>query len=300
MNAKQLPVFLAVMRHRSIGRAAASVGITQAAASRIIQRLEVEVGAELFERYSSGVVPTVFAQTLLPFAEEILSNSRTALEEIAALRGSGVSIARVGAVASIASSVLPGAIDQLLKHWPNLSVQLLEAVDDQLSSALANGEIDIAIAGRMDHSEVPFSRRDSFSDTLVVIARRGHTLTRRRSVDLEELTGFRWVLPPQAVLPMQEFVRRFQSHDLEPPKATVETRSVSAIRALVASTDMLSWQPRAIHALGGKDDPIEEIHCDALTWTRVFHVFKRKRGLLAPAAVKLINEMRSMGGVRLA
>ncbi|WPP02929.1 LysR substrate-binding domain-containing protein [Methylocella tundrae] len=294
MDSRHLPLFLAVMHYRSIGRAAASLDMTQPAASRILKKLESEVGAILFERHSAGVVPTIYAECLLPFAEEVISNSRTALEEVAALKGNGVSIARVGAVASIASSFLPRAVDRLLKRWPNLRIQLLEAVDDQLSDALARGDIDIAIAGRMQHNEVPFSRPSMLSDTLAVIATRHHPLSGQSEVSLPDLLRFRWVLPPRTTLPMQEFQRRFLVAGLSPPAATVETRSVSAIRALVASTDMLSWQPRAILSLDGASGRIVELSTPELMWKRQFYVFKRQRGLLAPAALKLIEEMRAI------
>ncbi len=282
------------MRYRSIGRAAASLEITQPAASRILKKLEDDLGARLFERHPSGVTPTIYAESLLPFAEEVISNSRTAFEEIAALKGNGVSIVRVGAVASVASSMLPQAIDRLLKRWPRLRIQLLEAVEDQLSDALAQGEIDIAIAGRMQHNEVPFSRPGMLSDILGVISRRGHPLARKPTVSLAELAEHRWVLPPIATLPMQEFQRRFAAAVLEPPAARVETRSVSAIRALVASTDMLSWQPRAILSLDDASSRITEIPVPDLVWKRQFYVFRRKRGLLAPAALKLVEEMRAI------
>lgn len=298
MDSRHLPTFLAVMRHRSIGRAAASIGITQSAASRILKRLEDEVGATLFERYSSGVVPTAYAVALMPFAEEIMNDSQAALEEIAALRGNGTSVARVGAVAAIASSSLPVAIDRLLKRWPNLRVQLLEGVDDLLSEALASGEIDIAIAGRMDHISVPFSRPNSLSDTLVVIARVGHPLADLAEVSLNDLTQYRWVLPPSSTPPGMEFARRFRESDIEPPIATVETRSISAIRSLVAATDMLAWQPRHAHFFEDRPMGITELNCAALRWTREFYIFKRQRGLLAPAAIKLIDEMRAMSGQR--
>jgi DNA-binding transcriptional LysR family regulator len=294
LDSRHLPVFLTVMQHRSIGRAAARLGMTQPAASRILKKLEADVGATLFERHPTGVIPTIHAETLFPYAEEIVSNSRTALEEIGTLIGQGVSIVRVGAVASIGSSLLPSAIDRLLRKWPHLRVQLSEGVEDQLSEALARGEIDIAIAGRMQHDEVPFSRPDMMSGTLAVIARRDHPLAGQSEIALSELVDQRWVLPPKSTIPVQEFCRRFRQAGLEPPELTVETRSVSAIRALVASTDILSWQPRAILPLQEESGGIVELPVPDLLWRRQFYVFKRQRGLLAPAARKLIDELREV------
>jgi DNA-binding transcriptional LysR family regulator len=295
LDSRHLPVFLAVMQLRSIGRAAAKLGMTQPAASRILKKLEDEVGTNLFERHPSGVIPTIHAETLFPYAEEIVSNSRTAVEEIGTLIGQGVSIVRVGAVASIANSLMPSAIDRLLRKWKYLRIQLMEGVEDQLSEALASGEIDIAIAGQMQqHEEVLFSRPDMLSGTLAVIARHTHPLVGVSDIPLSELVHQHWVLPPKSTMAVQEFCRRFRQAGLEPPNITVETRSVSAIRATVASMDILSWQPRAILSLHEYSGGIVELPVSALLWRRLFYVYKRQRGLLAPAARKLVEELREV------
>ena len=292
LDSRHLPVFLALMRQKSIGRTAATLGMTQPAASRILQKLEAELGATLFERHPTGVVPTIYAETFLPYAEEIASNGRTALEEMAALKGYGTSTLRIGALASIASSLLPGVIDRLIGKWPNLRVQLIEGADDRLAVALANNEIDIAIAGRMSHNEVQLSAPDTLGDVLAVIARRDHPLASAGPITLAQLADCRWVLPPYATLPMQEFRRRFVAAGLQPPPATIETRSINAIRALVAGTDILSWQPRAAIAFDKQDGRIVELPAADLLWERQFFVFKRRRGFLAPAAAKFLQELR--------
>ena len=294
LDAQQLAVFLALMEHRSIGRAAIAVGLTQPAVSRGLKRLEARLGAVLFERLPSGVVPTLAGETLLPYAQDVVSNMQTALEEIASLQGQSRSVVRVGAVASISNSLMPSAIERLLRKWPMLRVHLLEAVEDQLSDALARREIDIAIAGRMPHNEVPFSLPDRMTDSLVAIAHRDHPCATAGRLPLAELRSARWVLPPRTITPMREFVERFRAAGLEPPVATVETRSVSAIRALVASGQFISWQPRAILGLEGAGSNIVELDVPALLWHRQFYVFRRERGLLAPAATKLIEELRAL------
>ncbi len=289
---QQLSIFLAVYQHRSIGKAALALNVTQPWVSRSLRKLEDHVGAPLFERHSSGVIPTLAADVLRPYADEIISDSRAALEEIAALSGKGTSIVRVGALAGVSNSLLPMAIDQLLQKWPNLRVQLIEAVEDQLSEALARGQIDIAIAGAMQHHEVTFSAPQRMTDPVIVVASRDHALSRKANVSLQDLAQYRWVMPPPSTVPRQEFEQRFRKAGLEPPVVTVETRSVSAIRALVALTDMISWQPRAVLAIDKGAGPIIEIKTPELIWDRQFSLFRREKGLLAPGAKKLVDEIR--------
>jgi DNA-binding transcriptional LysR family regulator len=130
------------------------------------------------------------------------------------------------------------------------------------------------------------------TDPVIVVASRDHALSRKASVSLQDLTQYRWVMPPTSTVPRQEFEQRFRKAGLEPPVVTVETRSVSAIRALVALTDMISWQPRAVLAIDKGAGPIAEIKTLELMWDRQFSLFRREKGLLAPGAKKLVDEIR--------
>ena len=293
LDSREIDVFLAIRRHRSLGRAAAALGLTQPGVSRILRRLEDQVGAQLFERHPSGVLPTQAGDALLPYAEELASNARSALEEIASLRGQGASTVRVGAVASVVSTVLPRVVGRLLNTGPPVRVQLVEGIEDQLSEALAGGAIDLAVAGRMEHSVIPLSKADRFSTTVVAVAGRGHELSGAAHVPLLELARRRGVLPPAGTPWREEFGGLFRRVGVEPPAAVVETRSITAIRALVGLTDLLSWQPRSLICGDASPDPLVEVDAPDLVWRRQFFVFKRRRGVLGQGALRLVKELRA-------
>ena len=56
-------------------------------------------------------------------------------------------------MASIASVVLPIAIDQVLQQWPNLRAQIIEGVWDRLADALIKREIDLALSIAADDTD---------------------------------------------------------------------------------------------------------------------------------------------------
>lgn len=58
---RQLRAFTGVYRTRSITRAARELGITQSAASLLIQQLETQLGVKLFDRSTRSVQPTLAA-----------------------------------------------------------------------------------------------------------------------------------------------------------------------------------------------------------------------------------------------
>lgn len=89
---------------------------------------------------------TDIGRALLPRATLLQHESALAKEEIDAMRGLAKSTVRVGAVGSIAASLLLRAIGAVPHRWPRLRVEVLEGFWDRLSSALVQHEIDLALA----------------------------------------------------------------------------------------------------------------------------------------------------------
>src|SRR5262245_14303872 len=69
------------------------------------------------------------------------------------LRGRGQGTVRIVAVASVAIMVLPAVLARVLTRWPNLHVQILEAVEHVLTVALTTTAIDVVISGVIPESD---------------------------------------------------------------------------------------------------------------------------------------------------
>lgn len=62
----QLRLVLALHEHGSLGKACASLNLTQPALSRNLRELERCLGVSLFERHPSGLRATPFTLAILP------------------------------------------------------------------------------------------------------------------------------------------------------------------------------------------------------------------------------------------
>jgi DNA-binding transcriptional LysR family regulator len=71
MNARQLEVFRAVMRNRSLTAAAEALHVSQPAVSKLLRHFETQIGYKLFERLGGRLVPTAEAQLLYRDADRI-------------------------------------------------------------------------------------------------------------------------------------------------------------------------------------------------------------------------------------
>src|SRR5262245_11986001 len=123
LDPRQLRAFLAICEAGSLGMAADALHVTQPALSRMMKRLEDQLGVTLFERRSTGMELTTFGEALLPHATVLSAEAARALEQINSLRGLGHGTLRIGAVGSAALMVLPPVLDRILTQWPNLHVQ---------------------------------------------------------------------------------------------------------------------------------------------------------------------------------
>src|ERR1041384_6452990 len=152
LDPRQLRAFLAIVRCGSLGLAAESLHITQPALSRIVKRLEDQVGVQLFARRTTGMELTAYGQALLPHATVLSEEAAVAIEQINSLRGLGHGTLRIGAVGSVAITVLPAVLERMLTQWPKLHIQITEAVEDVLEAALTHNTIDVAISGVIPES----------------------------------------------------------------------------------------------------------------------------------------------------
>lgn len=147
--------FVAVAEARSFRRAAESLGVSTAAVSKAIRRLEESLGVRLFDRTSRTVA-------LSPEGEALLGRAREALDLLRAGREAAAEGARRPrgdvriSLPFILSRSLTPALSRLAPQHPELVVhlhfsdQLTRLVDDQIDVAIRMGELaDSSLVSRL-------------------------------------------------------------------------------------------------------------------------------------------------------
>lgn len=136
-------IFLAVLRERTTGRAAAALGCSQPTVVRRVAALEAALGLQLFNRSASGFEPTAAALALRCPAEE-MEKAACALDgEAACARGDATSSIRLTLLDHFEPIFIP-ILRSFQRDWPGVGVDLLAT--DRIFD-LARGEADIAIRG---------------------------------------------------------------------------------------------------------------------------------------------------------
>ncbi len=146
ITVRQMQYFDALSQTLHFGRAAELSGVSQPALSAQIAEMEERLACRLFERGGKSVTLTDEAVALQPRIERILADIR----EIEAITRRGRLVMegrfRLGIIPTIAPYLLPHVLPELKRQFPDMRLELREAVTGSLVEDTASGRIDAFIA----------------------------------------------------------------------------------------------------------------------------------------------------------
>ncbi|RZL64932.1 MAG: LysR family transcriptional regulator [Variovorax sp.] len=138
-----LRTFVAIAESHTLGRAAATIGRTQAAVSMQVQKLEELVSQPLLNRTGRGVTLTLHGERLLVHARSILRSHDEALAQIS---GAGLSgTIRFGCPDDYAAAFLPHLLRGFAVRHPQVFVEVLCAPTPRLLDRVKSHALDLAL-----------------------------------------------------------------------------------------------------------------------------------------------------------
>jgi DNA-binding transcriptional LysR family regulator len=141
-NLEDLRVLIQTARGGSLSAAARALGITPAAASATLKRLETQLGTRLFERSTRAMRLTSPGQILLDYALRAFELLAEGESQVDADRAALVGTLRVAAPSDLTRGTLLPLFDEFLRLHPGVQLQL--TVGDRLLDVLRD-EVDVAI-----------------------------------------------------------------------------------------------------------------------------------------------------------
>jgi DNA-binding transcriptional LysR family regulator len=139
---RELRTFAAVAREGTFARAGNRIGLTQAAVSAQMQRLEAELGFALFDRSGRTARLNTRGQETLTRAEELIRLYGQLSGRAAGQRATGR--LTIGAIASIQRSFLSDALAKFHKRAPGWRIRVANGVSMELLNLVDTGEIEMA------------------------------------------------------------------------------------------------------------------------------------------------------------
>ena len=289
-----------IVRKGSISAAADEIGLTQPALTKIIARLEDELGAALFDRRPRGVVPTAFGRRFLERLAPVTLSLETLAREVRAMRAGLAGTVAVGIGQFWVARIFPSVVAELAREVPEIQVKVVTGAREDLVAGLRSGELDIVLASLTDEPMPDLHARPLLDIELFLTVRADHPLTRLgRPVSPDDLGDARWVLAPPNDPSVIHLNNVFLALGHPPPVVAVEAVSHQFVVGMLRGTDLISALPdigRNVFRQG-----LAKLDAEWLAWTRRAGVFVSRERALLPAGARLIetleHHVREVGGL---
>lgn len=227
MNLLYLAAFRAVMLSGTVSAAAEILGRSQPAVSRLLDKLEEELGVSLFERRRGLVAPTRAAQLLLDEIERAyvsLENLKSFAARVAEGESSRIAIAVMPA---LGITFVPQLLAKFREDWAHTRVILNVWLSADIEEWAAAQQVDFGLA------EIPLKRTgfraEVFSDMPYIAAvPRDHVLADKSCLGPSDLVQGPFISWSSSVAAGQLIAQAFRSTGFTLDPACEVTFSASA------------------------------------------------------------------------
>lgn len=241
-----------------VARVSESLNVTQPAVSKQITELERIVGVPVVTRDKNRLHLTPIGIRLAEHAKQVLNQLDRAAFDIDAM-ASGISgSVSIGAVSSVAPTLLPGTIALFKNNRPNASVSVTEGHFVGLFPELEAGALDLLIARIWQPQELPgIMQKTLYSEPLVVVAGRNNSLARKTNLLWSDVVAFPWIMPPVNSVARRAVDALFTENALTPPGNTISSLSLTLNLEILNAMPALGLLPQSLaQAYAGRGEVV--------------------------------------------
>lgn len=290
---RQLRYFLAAAETGTVSAAAQGLAISQSAVTEAIRDLEADLGVQLFERHPRGLEITPRGHQFLRHAQTILGTVADARQAMVAEATQLSGKLNIGVTSLVAGYVISDVLARYRRANPAVEIAALEDTGEYLEHLLIGGELDVAVM-------VTSNLRDRLALQAEILdvspyqlwLPNGHPLAAQPSVAIEDLVD-----EPMIMLRLDETetpTRRLLDAFGARPRVAFRTRSVEAVRSLVATGAGIALLPALIYRRWSLEgDPIVSRDVSGSLPVVQVGVVWRKGAPLSPAAREFIRSAQT-------
>lgn len=233
MDIRQLELFLAVMEHRSVTRAAERVYLSPGAVSLQLHNLAIELHADLFVRSGKRFLPTPAAERLAELAKDLVRQVRIIEQEFASDPEQDVRPFHLATGASTLIHRLGRPLRLLRRQYPNTQIQVTVSATEEMVAGLLDRRFDLAII-TLPFEQPNLSILPLFEEELLVIkpAAKAVRSSKVRDISPEELASAKFLFYPTRSN-MRTILERFFREINISPQVAMEADDTEVIKKLV-------------------------------------------------------------------
>ena len=273
MDLRDLQIFRAVVQEGGVTRAAEKLNRVQSNVTTRVRQLEADLGVDLFIRAGKKLILAPEGQLLLDYADRLLDLAAEAREALHDAKPRG--LLRLGTMESTAAMRLPVPMNEYLRRYPDVTLELRTDNTKTLAAAVLAGEIDAALlAGPV--ADAPFEKVPIYQEELVIVAAAGHPpIKSPKDVRSQAVLAF------EIGCSYRQKLEQWFANDGEMPDRIVEISSYHAMLGCAVAGMGISLLPRRVLSTF-PDAKLLSVHPLPAALSRDQTLLIWRKGVLAP------------------
>jgi LysR family hydrogen peroxide-inducible transcriptional activator len=186
MTLTQLKYMIAVAEAGNFTLAAEKSFVTQPTLSMQIQKLEEELGVQIFNRAKKPIRLTKVGSEILIQARKIISESKRMEDVVAQEKGFIGGDFTLGIIPTVMPTLLPMFLNTFLKSYPKVNLKIEELTTENIIKKLEEGKIDAGICATPLKQE-KIIERPLYYEPFVAYVPGNHRLAKSSQINVEDL-----------------------------------------------------------------------------------------------------------------
>ena len=145
MTLTQLSYIVAVEKFKNFGQAAESCRVTQPTLSMQIQKLEEQIGVQIFDRSHQPIRSTKIGEALVNQARVILNESQRFTDIVNDDKGEVKGEVSIGVIPTLAPYLIPLFLKKFSQKFPSLTIQIEELQTHQILERFKANSLDVGL-----------------------------------------------------------------------------------------------------------------------------------------------------------
>lgn len=145
MTLVQYEYIVAVDDYRHFATAAKKCFVTQPTLSMQIQKLEDQLGVQIFDRSKHPIAPTEIGKRIIKQARIVINEAQKITELIANEKGTVSGDLRIGIIPTLSPYLLPLFVNSFVQKHPEVHLEVQELITDQIIERMERGQLDAGL-----------------------------------------------------------------------------------------------------------------------------------------------------------
>lgn len=186
MTITQLYYVLAVAENQNFTKAAAKCFVTQPTLSMQIQKLEDQLGVQIFDRSKKPIELTNIGRKIVSQARNIVNESYRIQDIVDQQKGFIGGEFKLGIIPTVMPTLLPMFLKSFIKKHPKVKLKIEELTTEEIITRIKDGHLDAAIAATPLEDD-SIKERVLYFEPFVSYIPKGHRLHNNNKIDVSEL-----------------------------------------------------------------------------------------------------------------